>query len=199
MELDELKNTWLALDKKLGENNSLNDRIIKEMLKTKSNKSIGRLIGYEVFSLCVLLMILPLIVYLWIDSARTSQFMAGAVFLISMFVFTVLLIIWTGIKIAILIKIDLSKEIAENIRRTNRYNILIKREKLGSIFLIPVLGILCSYLYAQVNAHVTLWVFMTCLFIILVLYTIWAYKRIYDKNISSIMRSLEELKELEEE
>jgi len=199
MELDELKNTWIALDKKLEQNNSLNDRIIKEMLHTKSNKLIGRLIGYEVFGLCVLLAILPLIAYVWLNYTHVTKLMAGSIFLISIFAVILFFIVWIGIKISILIKIDLSKKVMENIRRTNQYNIFIKREKLISIFFIPIVGIFCSYLYIQVNAPVMAWVGMSCLFAVVIIFTIWSYKRMYDKNIKSILNSLEELKDLEEE
>lgn len=199
MELEDLKNTWLALDKKLEADNSLNDRIIKEMLQTKSSKSIGRLLGYEIFGVCVLLLILPFIVYLYLNYVHITQLLAGSIFLISMFVLIILLIIWQSIKIFVLSKIDLSYKVIENIRRTNQYNIFIKREKFASSFLLPVIAIFCFYYYIEVKAPVIAWITMSCIFVIAVIYTIWSYKRIYDKNIKNLLNSLEELKDLEEE
>ncbi|HCO67766.1 MAG TPA: hypothetical protein DIT04_08455, partial [Dysgonomonas sp.] len=120
------------------------------------------------------------------------------VFLIFMFVVILFFVFWTGTKIALLMKIDLSQEVMQNIRRANRYNILIKREKLISVFVLPVIAVFFFYLYLQVDAPIMAWITMTCLFVVAVIFSIWSYKRIYDKNIKSILNSLQELKELED-
>ncbi|MDH6310704.1 hypothetical protein M2451_003529 [Dysgonomonas sp. PFB1-18] len=44
MELDELKNTWTSLDERLQKQEVLKETIIKEMLRSKSGKALGRLI-----------------------------------------------------------------------------------------------------------------------------------------------------------
>lgn len=198
MEIEDLKNTWLALDEKLGQNKGLNDRIIKDMLQTRSNKSMGCLVGYDIFGLCILIMVLPVIAYVWFNFDHITRLASGSVFLIFMFVVILFFVFWTGTKIALLMKIDLSQEVMQNIRRANRYNILIKREKLISVFVLPVIAVFFFYLYLQVDAPIMAWITMTCLFVVAVIFSIWSYKRIYDKNIKSILNSLQELKELED-
>lgn len=198
MELDELRNTWSILDKKLEENNSLNDRIIKEMLHSKSNKSLGKLIGYEMFGFVVALLTLPLILYLLFKShLRDSNI--GFAFLVFMFVADLICITWQGVKIIYLMKIDFTEKVSQNIRLINTYNIGIRREKLVFLFFIPILVAFSIYFYIEYNVDIIGWSFMTCLFILALSFTHYQYKKIYDKNIKSILQSLEELRELEEE
>jgi F0F1-type ATP synthase membrane subunit b/b' len=82
----------------------------------------------------------------------------------------------------------------------NKYAIFIKYEKIVSYFVVlPVfylLGILCYY---QLNATLSLWIFLVVVFISATAVVYWAYKKIYDSNIQSIKKSLEELEELKEE
>ncbi|MDU1904485.1 MAG: hypothetical protein E6772_06850 [Dysgonomonas sp.] len=197
MELDELRNTWSILDKKLEENNSLNDRIIKEMLHSKSNKSLGKLLGYEMFGFVVTLLMLPLILYLLFKShLRESN--VGFAFLVFMSIADLICLTWQGMKIICLMKVDFTEKVSQNIRLINTYNIGIKREKLVILFFIPVVCFFCNYLFAEYLMDIFLWIFMSCLFFITIIFTYYQYKRIYDKNIKSILQSLEELKELEE-
>ena len=42
MGLEELKQTWSALDERLKKNNSLNERIIWEMLERKADKALKK-------------------------------------------------------------------------------------------------------------------------------------------------------------
>lgn len=198
MELDELRNTWSALDKRLDKNSLLSDRIIKEMLHAKSNKSLGRLLGYEVFGMVVLLIVFPLVVYMWFKfHIRESNI--GAVFIMFLFIVGIVGVIWQVVKIIILLKIDFSGNIKDNLLLTNKYNIFIRREKYAAIIMIPVFCLFGVCLYAEYNANAVLWTFLTCILLVTILFTIYQYKRIYDKNIKSILQSLEELKELEDE
>lgn len=198
MELDELKNTWAALDERLKQSESLNTRMVKEMLETKSNKSLSRILRYEIIGAVVVLAIAPFILFIYDDRFHIKDKTIGPLFLASMFFFCLLSFIWQIFKIYNLMKVDFSAVVSDNIRIINRYNIWIKREKLITWVSIPLMGVLCTYLYAQLNANLFLWVFLTCMFIFVTLITYYQYKKVYDKNINSILKSLDELKELEE-
>lgn len=199
MELDELKNTWAALDERLKQNESLNIRIVKEMLETKNNKSLSRILYSEIIGTIVLLAVIPFIIFISVDSRFIIKDKnLGAIFLVGMFFFCILAFLWQLFKVYNLIKVDFSSFVSDNIRIINRYNIWIKREKLISWFSIPVIGLFCTYIYAQFSVSILLWVFLTCIFILATLLTYYQYKKVYDKNISSILKSLDELKELEE-
>jgi len=60
------------------------------------------------------------------------------------------------------------------------------------------LVILSTIQYAIVKATLPLWIFGTCIFILAVLVCFWSYKKT-NKDICSILRSLDEIDELKEE
>lgn len=198
MELDELKNTWTALDERLKQSESLNARIVKEMLETKSSKALGKILGYEIFGAVVLLAVAPLIIYVNDDRFHIKEKTFVSVFLACLFFICVLGFVWQAIKIYNLMKIDFSAVVSDNIRIVNKYNLWIKREKLSMWISTPILVVCCTYFFAQLNVNLFSWVFLTCVFILTTLFTYYQYKKIYGKNINSILKSLDELKELEE-
>ena len=65
MELEELKSAWAELDNRLKENKSMNKTLIMEMAKNKADKLIGKLINWEIFSVVVLILGIPLIIWIY--------------------------------------------------------------------------------------------------------------------------------------
>ena len=60
MELIDIKNRWAELEKQLKQNNSLNERLIKEMIVRRAGKintSINRLLFRDVYALVFLLVL----------------------------------------------------------------------------------------------------------------------------------------------
>lgn len=199
MELEELKNNWQLLDAQLKKQEVLKERMIQEMLCTKSNKSLSKLINMEVFGIVVLLLIIPLCVYLKNTNSHYSLQFVMDIFFILMIVFCVFFSAWGIYKLSMLLKIDFMKDIGSNIHLINRFNIRIRQEKLSMFIIVPILCGYCTYLYAKLNVNITLWISMTCALLVATFLSIFIYKRIYDKNIQIIQKSLDELKELEEE
>lgn len=196
MELDELKNTWQSLDERLQKQEVLKKNIMKEMLQTKSDKALNRLLGYEILGVIILLIVIPVIIY----ALNFHPDLPGyKTFMYIMLVVDVIFFFWQSYKVYELMQIDFSKSVSTNMQYTNKYNIHIKKEKLVMRYFIPLIYVCCTYLYARLNVNVVLWAFLVCTAIGLVLYTIWSYRRLYDKNIKSILQSLDNLKELEEE
>ena len=198
MEIEALKNTWSTLDNHLKENKSLNERIIKEMINKKANKSISRLLFWDVISIVVLLALIPFIVY-WF-SIYGGQKMFWDITLIAAGFVCVVGVVWYLIKIHGLMKVDINESVGKNIYYIKRYTIQIKREKIAMIYFVAIpLVILSTLTYIEAKVALPLWVFMTCVLVLGLLVTFWGYKRIYKKNIDSIKNSLEEMRELEEE
>ena len=197
MELDELKAAWAALDAKLKKNVQLEESIIREMIKSKTGKLVNRFIVREIISVVVLLLVLPFCVF-WQDRHR-SAILSYDIFFYFVIVVCSIYPVWGVYKIHGLMKFDFLKDIGNNIFYINRYNIQIKREfKFVWCLLIPVFVILGVLTYAAMNVTYSLWFFMTCMFIIGILITYWTYRK-YNKDITSILRSLDEIKELKEE
>ena len=102
-------------------------------------------------------------------------------------------------KIHELLKFDFSKNVCNNVYYMNQYRIQLNHEKKVSYyFLGPVLVTLGVFSYAIANAKFTWWTLLICVFIAVGLITYWSYK-FYNRNIDSILKSLDEIKELKEE
>ena len=61
MELDELKDSWNAFDKRLAESDIVNLRMVKEMIAQKTRRAFDRIYGLNVYYFVVNLLILGLV------------------------------------------------------------------------------------------------------------------------------------------
>ncbi len=196
MELEELKKAWAALDDRLKKSESLKETVISEMIQSKAGKSINRLMNLEVLNIVVILIIIPFIVFSL--ERRGGKFPVWDVLMIFCAVLCLIIFIWELYKIHGLMKIDFSKDIRDTIYYVNQYNVKIQREYISVYIIGPVLGILGILTYAEAKATISLWVFLTCI-LILAAFMIYYSRKSFDKKIKSIMKSLNELKELREE
>ncbi|MDD3787749.1 MAG: hypothetical protein PHO94_03535 [Petrimonas sp.] len=198
MELDELRKTWTALDNRLKENNSLNERVILEMVEKKANKSISKLIFWDGFSIVAFLILIPVIAYFL--NLHHGKLLFWDIAMTYLLVNLVIGAIWYYIKVQGLMKLDVNKNISSNVFYVNKYNIQIKREKFIMNYIIgPPIAILFVLTYLEAKASLALWVFLVCALVLASLSTYWGYKRFYQKNIESIRKSLDEIKNLKEE
>jgi|SRR5690554_1727522 len=198
MELDELKKRWSELDKQLQTNKVLNETIILKMAQGKVEKSINRLLGMEIISTVIIILVFSFIIYSFETHYEAMNLFWNLLTLICG-VLCFVTIFWEIYKVLILMKIDLSKEVNSTIYHVNKYQIQLKREFFAVIyFIIPVLFILAILAYAEDNASFSLWMFLVCIFSLSV-FIIWYSKKKYKKVHSAILASLTEIKELKEE
>ncbi|MDR0757147.1 MAG: hypothetical protein LBF85_04795 [Tannerella sp.] len=199
MDLEELKSVWASVDERLGKQELLKENIIREMIRSRSNKSLRKLLNYEVHMLVSNLLAIPLMVaFLFIDYFRVHTQWVGEVFVWTMIVVCSATVIWHLIKIAKLMKVDFTKSVKNNFLLMNQFNIWIGKEKIVSIFATPVLYSLGIWLYAVLRVNAVLWTFLACGLLFGLFLMFYIYKRVYDRNIDSIRQSLEELAELDE-
>ena len=57
MELEEMKNTWNLLNRRLDEDKLLKESLIREMIQRKADKVVNKLINYDIFSVVTLLLL----------------------------------------------------------------------------------------------------------------------------------------------
>lgn len=198
MELDEMKNTWNTLDKRLNKMLHLQDSLIREVMQTKVNKSITLLRNWEIFGAIVVTLLIPFIVYVYLT--RNNGLLSWNILLVVSGIASVGLSFWQAYKVQCLMKVDYSRSISENVYYINRYKIWYEKEKMAMSFVIgPVLAILLVVYYAQLNASLPHWVLLFSILLCTTVYCYWSYKTIIKQKIPSIVRSLEELKEISEE
>jgi hypothetical protein len=194
MNLDNLKSEWSAMNDRMEKQEILKEKMFCQILNTKSERSLNRLVAYEVISLIASILFIPALLYMFnrtgMEFVRTV--IVGAIVLLG------ICVVWYGIKVFVLSKIDFTKTLKNNLFYINKYAVYIKYEKLiGYYFIIP-LCVLVDIIY-YLKLHVTLysWLFLSCIGIAAILFTVYFY-RLYNKNISTIQQNLEELRELEE-
>ena len=61
MELEELKNSWNALDKRLADSEVVNLRIVKEMITQKTKTAFEGIVGHNLYSFVVTLVIMCIV------------------------------------------------------------------------------------------------------------------------------------------
>lgn len=197
MELDDLKNTWIALDNRLKQNNVLNETIIKKMAENKVNKSLNKLIFWDVFSIVICMLLIPFNIY-WFSS-HSGILLFGDIIIVYALIICISLVVWYIIKVNYLIKFDFTENTEHNIYNINKYTLYSKREKLMMYFFIgPSIIILCMLAYAEAKATIPIWALMISILIICSIINYFSYKKIYKENIDSIRKSLEEINELKE-
>ena len=97
-------------------------------------------------------------------------------------------------------KIDFSNIVKDNIQHVNKYTIFYKKSKLFFYFAVmPVFSLLGILGYYELKAPFYMWIFLFVALTAGTLISYWVYTKIYDVNIQSIKKSLEELDELREE
>ncbi len=72
MELEELKNSWNALDKRLADNELVNLRIVKEMIQQKTKTAYDHIVGHNLYGFVVTLIIMCIVFpFVWMNTPIT--------------------------------------------------------------------------------------------------------------------------------
>ena len=199
MELEEMKNRWSSLEEQLKKQEIVNEKLIREIRQSKSG-SLSVLINYSYFGLIVLTLALGLVLYVWmwigslylLDIYRTILFAFILLFLIAL--------IPNGIySFRLLKKIDFTQCVSQNIKLVQTYKINYKRTTIAGYLgalIILILGIIAG-LHTP-NMEAWRWISIGIAIPIGVILGYLEYQKIYKKHTDAILKSLEELKELEE-
>ena len=129
MELDDLKSSWNALDKRLAETEIVNLRIVKEMIQQKTKSAYDRIMGHNIYSFVVNMLIVCVVfpyVYMNTPIQTTSFAIVEGVMVIGL-----IPMVW---KLSLLSKFDLGgKGSRELSRLVLSYKKICHREKFWMI------------------------------------------------------------------
>ena len=198
MELEELKEAWTALDNRLKRNEELKESIILEMMQSKADKSLNKILGWNVFNGLGLLLVIPFLVFVF--NRFGGKVLFWDIFIIYCVLVCSISFFWNLYKIRGLMKINITTDVTNSIHLVNRYHIWAKRERfitqfiIGNIFLIIMI-----LMFIEVKANFQQWVMLVCVVAFVTLYEYWEWKKLYKKHIESILKSLDEIRELKEE
>jgi hypothetical protein len=202
MELDDLKTSWNALDKRLVETEIVNMRMVKEMVSQKTKTAYEHIVGHNIYGFVVTLLIMCIVFpYVWMNTPITlTSFViiegAMAIGLIPQIQ-----------KLFLLSKFNLGdKTTSELSGLVLRYKKVYHSEKLLSIaivatafiaFYISELGFNTEAGYQLGINRVLLVVGLTLLtFALAFVIGLWQYRR-HAQQMEEIERGLTELKEFE--
>ena len=202
MELDELKTSWNALDKRLAETEIVNLRVVKEMIQQKTKSAYNGIVGQNLYSLVVTLVVAVVVfpfVYKNTSISITSFVIIEAVLLTGL-----IPQIW---KLLLLSRFDLDgKKTNELDGLVLRYKKFCNNESLWTIVCVT-LAMVAFYVMEfgfNQNAAYVFSVNNILLFVGLTLFTfalafavgLW-HRRRHAQQMQEIERGLEELREFE--
>jgi hypothetical protein len=125
MELDELKTSWNALDKRLAETEIVNLRMVKEMIQQKTKSAYNGIVGQNLYSLAVTLLIV-VVVFPFIYMNTPIRAISFAI-VEAMMILGLIPIIW---KLSLLSKFDMGgKSCNELSRLFLRYKQICHQQK----------------------------------------------------------------------
>ncbi|MBQ6210183.1 MAG: hypothetical protein IJK42_10500 [Prevotella sp.] len=202
MELDDLKTSWNALDKRLAETEIVNMRMVKEMVSQKTKSAFNGIVGHNLYNFVVSLVIMGFVFpYVWMHThiSTTSFVIVEAVILIGL--------IPVVRKLLLLSKFDVDgKNVSELHRLVLKYKKVCHDDPYWTIagvtlgfvgFYISELGFNTAVDYGFSN-RVWIVVGLTLLtFALAFVIGLWLRRR-HAQQMQEIERGLEELKEFEE-
>ena len=201
MELDELKASWNAFDKRLAETEIVNMRMVKEMVTQKTRTAYDGVVGHNIYSFVVTLLIMAVVfpyVYMNTPITTVSFVIVEGVMLIGLGI-----VIW---KLCLLSRIDLGAKKANELSGiVLRYKKVCHKETSWNIFLVA-LAMIAFYVSELGFNNAAGYVLGTRIWLVagLTLLTfalayvigIWQRRR-HAQQMAEIERGLEELKEFE--
>ncbi len=194
MELDELKQNWAELNQRLRDNEILTESLIKQMVQSKGKSSRDKLIVYDIVGALVLFFSL----FFWAYSSNTNNLND---FLINhikgLIIFSLVGIIYYIVKVVILCKIDFSKSIIQNFTQVNRYKIMLKAEIIIGIAYFMYVFISMIAFLLKMKASPIIFIIEGIVLIITLALVYFITKKLYLKNIKSIIDNLNEIRELD--
>lgn len=200
MELDDIKTAWASLDERLNKQGSIKESILRELICSKGNKSLNRLLNYEWLGLIFVVLAIPIIPFIMHIASDAFNTVSTVILLL----FEVFVLFGLGAqiwKIRTLGKISYSEKVKDNVESLNKYNLFVKKEKIlvVVVFVLLVIFFISRKYFDGFKIDITHAVQYFTLIAIGLVLCIWQYKRMYLKNIDSVRKSLDELKELEDE
>lgn len=204
MELEEMKNLWQEHEQSLKKINTLNEKLLRRIIKEKSQSSLDRIKNIEHLSGCIGLL-MTLVFLLMIRQVGNKPEMIVSYFLVlASFVAT---IIWYVYKVKFLSGIDiLNGSIRDTAKKTEKFRLYIIRERLMTfpfaIILLPAAYILSFQWTHHESAfnHIAFSIPRLIIMIVLaIVITLIIYRRAYFNNLKTIINNLKEIEGFEQD
>lgn len=198
MELEEMKAVWSALEHKLDESEKLNRKLLRDMAERKSFRRLNGLLANDMIGLLLCLLVLPYLIYR-IGPLMQMKHPFGLDLLIGFLSLTIVVGVLASIyKLRVLVKIDPSASLRDNLRYLEKYNRVIAWERKAGYFFVGAITLAMGCIAWAAFSKIALWrwavVVVSTLIVVIVVW--YGYNRINAK-LRSIKEGLEELDGME--
>jgi len=193
MELEEMKAGWDALSNRIARNEILNQRIIKEMVSNRTRSAYSRLFRFDLMTIIITVIIGILLPFFKMNTIMTmSSFVVFGCFLIIMMVMQVY-------QFSFLLRFSIeSKGLYELSWLTLKYKLWMKRIYIIS-FILSFLVVIAFFLLQGDQLYHDWWRYYVIIFaFVIAIPLVYIQLRFYNRNIATIEKGLEELKDFEE-
>lgn len=199
MELNEIKNMWQQLDKTMQQQKLLNENIIRQLTQQRSGRSFNVIERTEYTGLVTGILLLLIFSLLGPKIDKDPGILICYIITLITGVATLL---FSWYKLSLLSKIDIVRQtVSEVAERTERFRLLVAREKLILLALAPVMigtffVVVVNIIHGK-NVFDNPGPYMPRIIAGIISYIILAtifYNRLYFKNIKTITNNLEEIK-----
>ena len=194
MELEELKASWHVLNERLEKSEMLNKRIIKEMITGRTQSAYERLFKFDVLGLALVIgfcILLPVMKFVGGVGMKPLAFALLESVIIMGAISQIIIV-------SILTRFDMEKrKICELTKLTLRYRLWTKMSLLyGS-----VLAVVATFAFLFIERDLLKggWEMRLVILFLIASVMIYYQMNFYRKNIHTIEKGLDELKEFEEE
>lgn len=194
MELEDLKQQWQVLNKRLEENEILNKKIILDMIKKRTTSAYNKLMNMELVNLMIMIVLIPT----FLITLCTAKYLPTHAWLIFLGLFILLVTIWEVIKVIWLKKFDIEKKNIQQLALLiNTYRKWILME---CAIIAPFVVIILGTLFFSIHTYNLPWlkILLLSLIVILPIFIAIMYRFFYKKHFNNIQKSLDELKEFKE-
>lgn len=193
-----MKTAWVEVGKRLERQGFYTESIIRGAIADRSQRSVNKLLWFEIAGVIILAGVLPFIIWVY-TSPRFANVALAREFMFTLMIFVPLALVWTLVKISVLFPVDMTGSIVSNLRCIRRYELYVGYERKSMYFAVPFLLLFCGVLFILQGAPFVVWVSLVVMYIVVILFTVYNYKRLYPRNISRIKESLNELRDLKSE
>lgn len=193
MELEEMKNLWNKYDRALNESRQVNEKLLKELVQTRSGGPLKKMLNAEYFGAVACILLLA------IFAAMGGKAMASSVTMVSYSLILLAIIgsiVACAYKIRLLSGIDFSgNALIDAAYKMQRFRLFISRERVLGLILMPFL-ICCTYMFL---ANVSVNDLSQHAFRIVggsfagIAICLIVYKSLYFDNINQIQKNIDEI------
>lgn len=205
MDINEFKSAWLQHDRKLSENLSINEALLKKVNLDRSRKELNKPLLYELSSFFLFIILIPVFIFLSVLYRSESNMLISGILALATLVLGLVLCIK---KIRLFYRIDYYNQpiIQVQERLAHLKSGILSARKIEVLFLLPVLFLTALALTLRYLKGINLYEDIS-FFLPLVLpgllvawgSTLFLNKYLYDKKISNVEALLKELKSYQQE